>query len=198
LVRSATTSAPARLVPSDEARIAQTQRSGTSSSNILRAWSFEKHHATAHHLLIVGAMTPFPHHYVVSLLDGSLTAPPRLPIALGPPPQFGGTDRVWSPEELLVGAVLECLWTTFEAFARRDKLVVRSWSGSGVGILDRAERVPSFTSIELLVHVVVDAGNEERGRALLAKAEDNCIISHALRVPVKVTATLDAYVDVAA
>jgi organic hydroperoxide reductase OsmC/OhrA len=143
-------------------------------------------------------MSPFPHHYVVSLLDGALTAPPRAPIAVGPPPQFGGTDRVWSPEELFVGAILECLWTTFEAYARRDKLVVRKWSGSGLAILDRVERVPSFTSIELMVRIEVDAGNEDRGRTLLAKAEDNCIISHALRVPVKVTAIVDAHEDIAA
>lgn len=129
-------------------------------------------------------MEPFPHHYIVSLFDRTLTAPPREPIAAGPPPQFGGSDRVWSPEELLVGAALECLWTTFEAYARREKLTVRHWAGSGVGVLDRTASVPAFTSIELSVHLQVDPGDEERARSVLTKAEANCIISHALRVPV--------------
>ncbi len=67
-------------------------------------------------------MTPFPHQYIVTLADGELRAPPRAPIAAGPPPQFDGSDRVWSPEELLVAATLECLWTTFENLARRQGL----------------------------------------------------------------------------
>ena len=40
----------------------------------------------------------------------------------------------------------------------RDRLAVRRWFGSGVGILDRAAKVPAFTSIELSVHVEVDDG----------------------------------------
>jgi len=138
-------------------------------------------------------MEPFPHHYIVSLFDRALTSPPKDPIAAGPPRQFGGSDRVWSPEELLVGAVLECLWTTFEAYARRAQLVVRHWAGSGVGILDRTASVPAFTSIELTVHLQVDAGEEERARSLLTKAEANCIITHALRAPVTVAASVDPY-----
>jgi organic hydroperoxide reductase OsmC/OhrA len=138
-------------------------------------------------------MEPLPHRYIVALFDGALRAPPREPIAAGTPPQFGGTDRVWSPEELLVGATLGCLWTTFEAYARRDGLVVRHWDGSGVGVLDRGTKTPAFKVIELTVHIEVDAGKEDRARELLAKAEANCIISNALRAPVELKAFVDAY-----
>ena len=140
-------------------------------------------------------MDAFPHRYAVAIVDGQLSAPPRQPISLGPPPQFGGNDRVWSPEELLVGAVLECLWTTFEAFARRDKLDVRRWRASGVGVLERGRPVPTFTSIELSVHIEVNGGDEARARACIEKAESNCIVSHALNVPVKVNARVNADAD---
>jgi organic hydroperoxide reductase OsmC/OhrA len=130
-------------------------------------------------------MMPLPHRYTVTLANRTLNAPPREPIALGPPPQFGGDDHDWSPEELLVGAALECLWTTFQAFARRNGLVVHDFSGTGTGTLERGAPVPIFTTIELHVDVRVDAGQEERTRALLANAEQNCIVSHALTVPVK-------------
>jgi len=129
-------------------------------------------------------LAPFPHRYVVRLSDRHLVGPPRAPIELGPPPQFGGTDRVWSPEELLVGAALECLWTTFEAFARRDALEVRAWSGTGVAVLDKGAPVPVFTSITLTVELTVAAGDEERARRLLTTAEQRCIISNALKVQV--------------
>lgn len=135
-------------------------------------------------------MKPFPHRYVVSLSKKQLLAPPRDPIAVGPPPQFDGSDRDWSPEELLVGAALECLWTTFAAYARRDGLTVHDWSGTGVAVLDRGPRVPTFTSITLAVELRVNGGDEERGRALLEKAEKGCIVSNALNVPVALEATV--------
>jgi organic hydroperoxide reductase OsmC/OhrA len=135
---------------------------------------------------------PFPHHYTVTLSNRTLQAPPREPIALGPPPQFGGSEHVWSPEELLIGATLECLWTTFEALARRSALAIHDFTGTGLGVLDRGSPVPVFTSIELNVHLRVDAGEEQRARTLLAKAEQGCIISHALKIPVTLVATAAA------
>jgi osmotically inducible protein OsmC len=135
---------------------------------------------------------PFPHTYEVQLAERTLTAPPRAPIAAGSPPQFGGSDQVWSPEELLIAAALECLWTTFEAYARKDQLEVKRFAGRATGILDRAPGTPAFTSITLVVDLVVPAGDEERARKLVATAEDRCIISRALRVPVTVEARVEA------
>jgi organic hydroperoxide reductase OsmC/OhrA len=137
-------------------------------------------------------MTPFPHQYRVSLADRQLLAPPRDPIAAGPPPQFGGSDHAWSPEELLAGAVLECLWTTFEAFARRDELQINEWFGSVLAILDRGRPVPVFTEIKLSVAMRVAPGDEARARAVLEKAEHACIISNALKTPVTLEATIAA------
>ncbi len=133
---------------------------------------------------------PFPHRYTVRLEDRQLTAPPRAPIAAGAPPQFGGTDEVWSPEELLVAATLECLWTTFEAYARHDQLEVASWRATGTGILDKGPTGPTFTSITLAVALTVEAADLERARGLLDTAEKHCIISNALRVAVTVQADI--------
>jgi organic hydroperoxide reductase OsmC/OhrA len=132
----------------------------------------------------------FPHHYAVTLEDRRLAAPPRAPIDVGAPPQFGGRDDVWSPEELLVGATLECLWTTFEAYARHDQLAFDGWRGGGVGVLDKGPTGPAFTSISLSVELTVAAADTERARRILDKAERHCIISNALRVPVTMQATI--------
>jgi len=133
---------------------------------------------------------PFPHRYTVELADRRLAAPPRAPIAAGSPPQFGGTDQVWSPEELLVGATLECLWTTFEAYATHDKLEFEGWRGTGVGVLEKGPTGPVFTSITLSVEMTVAAADVERAQRLLASAEKHCIITNALRVAVTVEATI--------
>lgn len=135
-------------------------------------------------------IAPFPHHYTVSLTDGHLIATPRAPIAAGPPPQFGGSDQVWSPEELLVAAALACLWTTFAAHARHDQLDVRSFAGSGLAVLEKGTQAapPAFSSIALTVDVTVPAGDEDRARRLLYTAEQRCIVSNALRPPVTLEA----------
>ncbi|MBL9013733.1 MAG: OsmC family protein [Myxococcales bacterium] len=129
-------------------------------------------------------IAPFPHRYTVRLADRQLLAPPRAPIAAGPPPQFGGSDTAWSPEELLVAAALECLWTTFEAYARRDKLEVLDWVGTGTAVLEKGAPIPTFSSITLRVELAVAAGEEDRARRLVETAEGRCIISNALKVPV--------------
>lgn len=135
-------------------------------------------------------IAPFPHRYTVRLVDRQLVAPPRAPIAAGSPPQFGGTDSVWSPEELLVAAALECLWTTFDAHARHDALAVHDWTGTGVAVLDKGSPVPKFTSITLRVELAVAPGDEDRARRLLQTAEQRCIISNALSVPVTLEASV--------
>jgi organic hydroperoxide reductase OsmC/OhrA len=138
----------------------------------------------------VAKPAPFPHHYTVTLEDRHLVALPRTPVAVGAPPQFGGSDNMWSPEELLVGAVLECLWTTFEAYARHDQLEVAGWRGTGTGVLDKGASGPTFTSITLAVELTVPASDVERAGRLLDTAEKHCIISNALRVGVTVHADI--------
>jgi organic hydroperoxide reductase OsmC/OhrA len=135
---------------------------------------------------------PFPHTYSVRLQDRRLAAPPRAAIAVGAPPQFGGSNEVWSPEDLLVGAALECLWTTFEAYARHDQLEGVSWQGTGIGILDKGPTGPVFTSITLAIQLVVAAADIDRAQRILATAEKHCIVSNALRVAVTVQADVRA------
>ena len=98
-------------------------------------------------------------------------------------PVQAGADR---PGELLVGAVLECLWTTFDAYARRAKLHYDQWSGSGIAVLERGPTMPVFTSISLTVDMMVAASDVSRAEQLLTSAKDHCIIGNALNVPIAV------------
>lgn len=133
---------------------------------------------------------PFPHRYPVSLGDGLLSASPRPPIPAGAPPQFGGTDKVWSPEELLVAEVLSCLKTTFDAYALRNSLEVREWRGTGTGVLDKSPTGPAFTSVQLNIELKVRPGDEGRARETLDSAENHCIISNAIEAPVQLDASV--------
>ena len=135
---------------------------------------------------------PFPHRYETAIQGEWLVAAPRTPIHIGAPPQFGGTDDAWSPEQLLVSAALSCLKATFDAYASRQNLVVREWRGTGTGVLVKGSEGPVFESIELDVELVTEAGDEARAQTLLGTAERHCIISRALSAPVHVTSTITA------
>ena len=119
-----------------------------------------------------------------------LLAESRAPVLTGPPSQFGGTDDVWSPEQLLIAAALTCLKTTFDALALRQQIAVLEWRGTGTGVLVKGREGPVFESIDLDVQMVTATGDEARAQAVLASAERHCIISRALSVPVHVTSNV--------
>lgn len=138
------------------------------------------------------AIAAFPHEYIVTLIEDQLSATGAAAVDIGPPAQFGGTDDVWSPEHLLVGAVLACFKTTFDASCRRENLVVRAFRASATAVLAKSKAGPEFRVIEIVVDVAAD--DEARARAVVATAERQCIISRALVAPVRVTARVTSAV----
>lgn len=136
------------------------------------------------------SIAPFPHTYRVTLEDMTLREAPRPPIPAGSPPQFGGSADVWSPEDLLVASVLLCLKTTFDAYVLREGITVGDWRGTGTGVLVKGPGGPVFERIELEVELAVGPGEEARARALLEKAERQCIISRSVTAPVHLKSTV--------
>lgn len=136
------------------------------------------------------SIAPFPHRYVIKLEHDRIHALPRDPISVGPPPQFGGTAEVWSPEELLVAAIVTCVKTTFDAFARRNSVEVSNWTASGTGVLAKGPTGPWFSEITIHVSFSTRPGEEDAARQTLAVAERNCILSKSVTCPVRVELTI--------
>lgn len=132
---------------------------------------------------------PFPHTYTTKLQwvgerEGFITAGADLaPLLGGPPVQFDGSPRNWSPEALLISAAELCLMTTFLAMARHKNISITSYASHTTGILDKTPKGIEFTSIKIAV--ALDAPDKEAATQLLSKAKGYCIISNALKVPVQ-------------
>ena len=117
---------------------------------------------------------------------GTVAAPQRPTIPMGAPPEFGGTDDVWSPEHLCVAAVNACVMLTFVAIAANSKVPFRKYSAAATGTLEKVEG-----SGQVITRVVVrpritigpdvDRAKVER---LLKLAEKNCFISNSLKATV--------------
>ena len=145
-------------------------------------------------------MQDFPHHYSVAATaraDGDvLLESERLPpLQSASPAEFGGPGDRWSPETLLVGAVADCFILTFRAVARAAGLPWISLECDVTGKLDRVDRVPQFTRLDIAAHLVVPHGEDaERARRALEKTERACLISSSLKGSIG----LDATVEIAA
>jgi organic hydroperoxide reductase OsmC/OhrA len=136
--------------------------------------------------------TRTPHRFTVQLTrppaGALLDAAPRPTIVGGAPPEFGGTDGVWSPEHLLVSAVALCFLTTFEFFAKRANLIVVDFSTRAEGTVDKTAKGLAFTGVRLDVQVSVAAGEAARANELVATAKRSCLISNSLVCPVELAA----------
>lgn len=107
----------------------------------------------------------------------------RMPVLFAAPPEFNGTDTVWSPEHLLIASVSSCYLTTFNYFANllkvdlkdiRVKASVEIEKVAGGGFWAKSFRL--YPEIEFPntpdPHVVDN---------LLSKAKRYCIVSNSVK-----------------
>ena len=109
---------------------------------------------------------------------------PSLEIAT--PPEFRGTDpELWSPEDAFVAAAGSCLAVTIVALAERDQLVLHGLSVKAQGIVGRRpDGRFGFVRIEQTVFLDVDAGDATAAAELVARAEEGCLVTVSLDLPV--------------
>lgn len=102
------------------------------------------------------------------------------------PPQFGGLDGRWSPEDLLLAAVAGCFTTTFQVVAEYSKLDYADLEVEAEGTVRKVASGYAYDEVSIRPTLTI-ANLEEQSRAerLLAKAKQLCLISRALSVPVK-------------
>jgi organic hydroperoxide reductase OsmC/OhrA len=144
-------------------------------------------------------MQDLPHIYTVTAsAEGSnnvmLSSAGVPPIETAGPPQFGGPGDVWSPEDLLVGAVADCFVLSFRAIARTAKLDWLTLECRTVGTLDKVDGMTQFTGFEVSASLTVPAGTSEKKAAtILQKAEKYCLVTNSL----KADSHLDANIIIA-
>lgn len=134
------------------------------------------------------------HEYETSVVwteqrRGTLTATQRATIQTGSPAEFGGSDDVWSPEQLCIAAVNSCVMLTFIAIAANSKVPFRAYAATATGTLEKpeGERTPVITRVTVKPRIVIgpeaDRGKVER---LVKMAERSCYISNSLKATVVV------------
>jgi peroxiredoxin-like protein len=97
------------------------------------------------------------------------------------PPQFGGLEGRWTPEDLLMTALASCFTTTFHAIAGYSKFEFTDLEVEAEGTVSKTGAGYSFSEIVIRPSLTIpDEGNRERAINLLQKAEALCLVSRAL------------------
>ncbi len=110
------------------------------------------------------------------------------------PPQFGGLEGRWTPEDLLLCAIASCFVTTFRVLAEYAKWEYADLQVEASGIVSKAGSGYSFRQITLRPHLKVLAEAEiAKGQQLLQKAQNLCLVSRAMSV----TQTFEPVVELA-
>jgi organic hydroperoxide reductase OsmC/OhrA len=108
-------------------------------------------------------------------------------IEIAPPPVFRGTDpATWSPEDFFVAAAASCLAVTFTGLAARAGLTYTSLKVEADGIAgQRSDGRFGFTRLVLRLEVETDPAHADNARQLADKAEQTCLVSASLDLPVE-------------
>jgi organic hydroperoxide reductase OsmC/OhrA len=108
-------------------------------------------------------------------------------IEITPPPVFRGTDpATWSPEDFFVAAAASCLAVTFTGLAARAGLTYTKLKVDADGVAGiRNDGRFGFTRLLLRLEVETDPGEEAQARQLAERAEQTCLVSASLNLPVE-------------
>jgi organic hydroperoxide reductase OsmC/OhrA len=106
-------------------------------------------------------------------------------IEITPPPVFRGTDpATWSPEDFLVAAAASCLAVTFTGLAAKAGLAYTELHVDADGVCGRRND-GRFGFTHLLLTVKIETDDTVKARQLAEQAEENCLVSASLDLPVE-------------
>src|SRR6266700_6702517 len=71
------------------------------------------------------------------------------------PPEFGGLEGRWTPEDLLLSAVASCYTTTFRALAERSKFEYADLEVEAQGKVNRADSGYRFSEIIMRSNLII-------------------------------------------
>ncbi len=119
----------------------------------------------------------------VELNQAQLRAGNRMPILVSAPPEFNGSDLVWSPEHLILASLTSCYVTTFIYFAQLLKVKIRSLRVSGKVDIEK-EGKGMFEATRFILQPSIEFHNtpgEHVVENLLDKAKRYCIVSNSVK-----------------
>jgi organic hydroperoxide reductase OsmC/OhrA len=105
---------------------------------------------------------------------------------IGSPIELKGESGLWSPEELLVGALNGCLMLTFVALAQSKGLQFVAYESAAEGLLENVDGKYRITEVSVQPNLVLKSEIDlDVARTIMDSVEENCFISNSITAQVK-------------
>lgn len=109
-------------------------------------------------------------------------------VEVATPPEFGGPENIWTPEDLLTSSVATCIMTSALFFIDRAKIQLRSYKSNATATMEKGPTGLVITGITVAVTVeLADPSQSEATHKALVQAEKTCPISNSLNCAVELT-----------
>jgi osmotically inducible protein OsmC len=124
-------------------------------------------------------------------INGGSGAIAEVPVTLAS--RLGNVEGLTSPEELIAAAHAACFTTTLGSILARQRTPPERLTVDAVCSLDDTEGQRRILAIDLEVHGRVPGAEPDRFQQAAAEAEQNCVVTKALRgnVEIRAHATLE-------
>lgn len=122
--------------------------------------------------------------------EANCSGKPGLEVAT--PPEFGGPEGIWTPEDLLTTAVESCIMASALFFLNRGKIQFRSYKSKAAGHLEKGPAGLVFSRIVVEVSLVLeDPSQADAAHKAVVQAEKTCPLSNSLSCPVELAVNLN-------
>ncbi len=102
------------------------------------------------------------------------------------PPEFGGPENIWTPEDLLTSSVATCIMTSALFFLERAKVQLRSYKSNATATMAKGPTGLTITGVKVAVVIELeDPAQADAARKAVEQAEKTCPISNSLQCPVE-------------
>ena len=119
---------------------------------------------------------------------GTAACEGKSPVEISTPPEFGGPEGFWTPEDLLTSAVAGCIMTSTLFFAERAKITMRSYAIQAAGTMEKTATGLAITKVAIAVEITLESPEQaDAMRKAVEQAEKTCPISNSLNCPVELT-----------
>jgi len=123
---------------------------------------------------------------------GRMNAPGIPQVEIGCPKAFGGDEKNWTPEHLLIASVEACLLMTFDEIAARSGVEILSYESSAEGEPKTVDGVFRFSRITLRPKIVLGKGaTVEKAQKMIEKAHGQCLVANSLITESSVEAEIE-------
>ncbi len=101
------------------------------------------------------------------------------------PPEFGGHEGYWTPEDFFVASIEVCTMTTFLWFIKKEKIELKSYSSEAEGVAELVENTFQFSTLTINMKIGISNKDDKiKIEKIIKKIPRICLVSKSAKCDV--------------